>query len=174
VSGRLPTRILLAVGVCVGGFCAAACDEQPARQPLQHTRASARSLAEAAVDAVARRDAATLRSLALSEQEFREYVWPELPASRPDRNLPFSFVWGDLNQKSEAALRTLLSVHGGRRYAVIDVRFAGGATHYQSFIVHRETTLRIRDEQGVDGDVRLYGSTFQKEGAFKIFSYVVD
>ncbi len=56
-----------------------------------------------------------LRDLALNEIEFREQVWPELPAARPERNLPFSYVWGDLRQKSDANLERTLARHGGRR-----------------------------------------------------------
>ena len=51
-----------------------------------------------------RRDRARLDALALSEQEFRDHVWPDLPAARPERNLPFSYVWGDLHQKSNISL----------------------------------------------------------------------
>ena len=91
----------------------------------------------AVLDAIQRRDITTLRSLALNEQEFREHIWPELPASRPERNLPFSYVWGDLHQKSEAALAQTLARHGGRRYMLVSVRFAGESTRYPSYTVYR-------------------------------------
>jgi hypothetical protein len=124
--------------------------------------------------AVERRDATELRGLALSEEEFRERVWPELPAARPERNLPFSYVWGDLRQKSDASLDRTLARHGGRRYVFVSVRSAGETTNYPSYTVSRDTILRVRDETGGEMDLRLFGSTIQKDGAWKVFSYVVD
>lgn len=124
--------------------------------------------------AVEQRDVASLRTLALTEQEFRENVWPELPAARPERNLPFSYVWGDLRQKSEQSLARTLAQHGGRRYALVSVRNAGEATHYPSYTVYRETVLEVRDESGAQIDLRVFGSTIHKNGTWKVFSYVVD
>jgi hypothetical protein len=123
---------------------------------------------------VERRDTTTLQGLALSEGEFREQVWPELPAARPERNLPFSYVWGDLHQKSDLSLARTLARHGGRRYSLMSVRMEGDTTRYPSYTVSRETVLRARDETGTEVDLRLFGSIIQKDGGWKVFSYVVD
>src|SRR5687767_9252327 len=80
---------------CVLLLILAGCS-QPA-PPLSHTFDSPEALASAVVAGLARRDAAALSSLVLSEQEFRAHVWPVLPASRPERNLPFDYVWKDLH-----------------------------------------------------------------------------
>jgi hypothetical protein len=141
---------------------------------LSNTYPSRETLANAVVAAVGRRDAATLRELALSEEEFREQVWPELPAARPERNLPFSYVWGDLRQKSDESLARTLARHGGRSYALVAVRSAGETTRYPSYNVFRETVLQVRDETGTLVDLRLFGSTIEKDGAWKVFSYVID
>jgi hypothetical protein len=47
-------------------------------------------------------------------------------------------------------------------------------TRYPSYTVHRETVLRVRDEAGGEADMRLFGSSVQKDNAWKVFSYVVD
>lgn len=141
---------------------------------LGNTHPSSQALATAVLDGLQRRDMATLRALALNEQEFREQIWPELPAARPERNLPFSYVWGDLRQKSEASLDQTFAGHAGRRYTLVSVRFAGEVTRYPSYTVHRETVLRVRDESGAETDVRLFGSSVEKDDAWKVFSYVVD
>ena len=147
----------------------------PSRTPLlANTHPTPESLASAVLDAVARRDAATLRALALNEEEFRDYVWPELPAARPERNLPLSFVWGDLRQKSEAALHDTLAREGGRQAMLVAVRFDGEVTEYPSYTVRRETTLTVRDATGATRTVRLFGSSLEKDGGWKVFSYVID
>lgn len=124
--------------------------------------------------AVERQDTTTLHGLALNEQEFREQVWPELPAARPERNLPFSYVWGDLRQKSDHSLAQTLARYGGRKYTLVSVRMAGETTRYSTYTVHRETVLQVRDEADTHADLRLFGSAIQKDGAWKVFSYVVD
>jgi hypothetical protein len=146
----------------------------PSSPLLGNAHPSSQALAAAVLDAIARRDVATLRGLALNEQEFREHVWPELPASRPERNLPFSYVWGDLRQKSETSLTQTMARHGGRRYTLVSVRFAGETTRYPSYTVYRETVLKVRDDQAIEADLRVFGSSVEKDDTWKVFSYVVD
>ncbi len=141
---------------------------------LSNTYPSAEALATAVLQSMQQRDVGSLRNMALTEEEFREHVWPELPAARPERNLPFSYVWGDLHQKSEAFLAQTVQEHGGRRYTLVSVRFAGETTRYPSYVVHRETLLRARDEAGRDVDLQLFGSSLVKDGNWKVFSYVTD
>jgi hypothetical protein len=128
----------------------------------------------AVLEALQQRDVGSLRSLALTEQEFRDHVWPELPAARPERNLPFSYVWGDLHLKSETFLARTVEEHGGRRYTLVDVRFEGESTTYPSYVVHRQTVLRARDESGGEVDLRVFGSSVVKDGSWKVFSYVAE
>lgn len=148
----------------------AACNSAP---PLQNTRPSPDAVAAAVLDALARKDEAALEALALNDAEFRAHVWPELPASRPERNLPYSYVWGDLHQKSRAGLSQTLARHGGVRYELRGVTF-GGETKYPSYVVHRGATMRVRDASGAEQDIRVSGSMIEKDGAWKVFSYVVD
>jgi hypothetical protein len=147
-----------------------ACSRVP---PLAHTHPSASSLAAAVLDALARSDRAALEALAVNESEFRDHVWPQLPAARPERNLPFSYVWGELHQKSGQGLSAAISREGGKRYELIDVRFDGD-TDYRTYRVHRETTLRVRDDSGMELDLRVFGSMLEQRGVWKVFSYVVD
>ncbi len=142
--------------------------------PLAGSAASAPALAQRVLAALERRDVTALREVVLSEQEFREQVWPELPAARPERKLPFSYVWGELRQKSEAALAATLTAQGGQRYELVAVRFLGDTTHFQTYLVHRKTELIVQDATGTEMQLRLFGSVLEKDGRFKVFSYVLD
>ena len=142
--------------------------------PLSHTFASPEQVAEAVLGALAGEDGEMLSALALSEIEFRTVVWPELPSSRPERGVPFEYAWGDLHQKSTNELRRLLARAGGRRYDLLDMTLEGESTAYDTFTVHRDSRLRVRDREGAERDVRLFGSVLQRGGEYKLFSYVVD
>jgi hypothetical protein len=161
-------RVLLVLaGLLVGAACAS---EPP---PLDPTFDSPEAVARAVLDRLAAGDADGLRRLALTEQEFRQRVWPDLPASRPERNLPFSYVWGDLKQKSDGSLATLIARHRGRHVELDAVRF-GGRTPYRSFVVHRDSVFAIRASGGPVEEVRVCGSMIEQDGRWKVFSYVVD
>ncbi len=149
----------------------AGCNTAP---PLANAHGSPEALASAVLDALARRDRAALERVALSEQEFRDFVWPDLPAARPERNLPFSYVWGDLYQKSQNSLVATFANHAGRRYELVRVRFDGARTRYSRSEVRRDTVVTVRDAEGTERDLRLFGSSVQQAGAWKVFSYVVD
>jgi hypothetical protein len=160
----------LAAAVCLWALAASAC----LPTGLDHAAPSAEALARDVLQALERRDAVRLRSLALTEAEFGRIVWPELPAARPERNLPLAYVWGDLQGKSNAGLRRVMAASGGRGYALTGVQFLGGTTQYRSYLVHRQARLLVRDERGHEQTVRLFGSVLERRGRFKVFSYVVD
>lgn len=154
-----------------GSFFLVACTS-PAT-PLADTRDSPQAVAQAVVDAVTAGNSAALASLALSEQEFRDHIWPELPSARPERNLPFSYVWGDLHQKSGTSLAATLARYRGQRLSLVEVRH-GDVTRYQSYSVHRDSVFVVRTADGATEDVRLCGSMVEQDGRWKVFSYVVD
>lgn len=146
-----------------------ACSTAP--PPLAGTFDSPSQVATAVLAAVAAGDEARLSALALSEQEFREHIWPALPAARPERNLPFSYVWGDLRQKSLVGLAAVLERHRNHRFTLVDVRF-GDSTPYQGYVVHRESVFVVKSPTGETEEVRLCGSMVEQAGRWKVFSYV--
>jgi hypothetical protein len=101
-------------------------------------------------------------------------VWPRLPASRPERNLPWDYVWNDLRAKSDAHLRELVARWQDRGEDVVAVTFRGETTDYGPFRVHRESVVSLRDRDGDPRTTRLFGSVIEMHGRFKVFSYVVD
>ena len=142
--------------------------------PLAHTFADPEHLARAVLDALAHNDVESLSALALTEREFREHVWPELPASRPERNLPFDYVWGQLKQRSDHSLRQILARYGGRRLELVGVDFDGETTRYTTFLVRRASSLRVKDHEGQESNVKLFGSVMVQAARHKLFSFVVD
>lgn len=160
------TFLVLTFGL-IGGT---ACSRVP---PLANTSATPESLASAVLDALSRRDRVRLDALALSEREFRDHIWPDLPAARPERNLPFSYVWGDLHQKSNLSLTRTLSGYGGTRLTLQRVTL-GERTRYAHYSVHRDAKFTVLDGSGAPQTVRVCGSLVEKDGAWKVFSYVVD
>jgi hypothetical protein len=124
--------------------------------------------------ALAEGDGDKMRALAITEEEFRRAVWPSLPASRPERNLPFSYVWGELRQKSETSLGATLHNHRGRRYELRRVAFGSAAREYPEFRVFPDVRLVVSDGSGREHELQLCGSFLERNGQWKVFSFVVD
>ena len=163
-------RSLRAV-VAVAAMFAAGCSRVP---PLANTHDSAAVLMAQVLEALAARDRTRLEALAIDEGEFRDHVWKLLPASRPERNLPMSYVWGDLHQKSQASLSRTLAALGGQRAALVSVAFDGAPRPYGPLVIHEGTRLTVRRADGVEQQIRVCGSLAERDGRWKVFSYVVD
>lgn len=150
-----------------------ACGTSAAPVPLSPAYDSKDAAAEAFLRGLAARDKATLSGMAVSEGEFLKYIWPALPASRPDVGMPADRAWAEQAQRNAAYLSQTLAEHGGREYRLLAVTFAGGTTDYGAYRVHRETTLDVRGPDG-PATLRLFGSLVESGGRWKIYSFVVD
>jgi hypothetical protein len=161
---------MLAALLAAGGF---GCRAKPA-DALKNLYDTPELLAEAFLRALEEDDVETLKSLALTEEEFRSHVWPKLPASRPERGVPFEYGWADLNQKSLSSLRRTYSRYRGRELELLEVRFEDGATDYGTFLVHRDARVKVRTGSGEERWLDLFGSVLEARGKYKLFSYVTD
>ena len=144
------------------------------KAPLSHTFETPEALAQAVLSGLAAKDVAGLRALALSEQEFRDHVWPELDTSRPERNVPFDYAWGQLKQRSDGFLDATVGRYAGRPLKFVSTSYAGETTQYASFKVMRESEIVAADEAGRESVLQLFGSAMVKDGRYKLFSFVVD
>ena len=167
-------RHLVVAAVVLTAACSAPAEPTRSAVTLSHTFDSPEALAQAVLARLAQKDRAGLRALPLSETEFREHVWPELPTSRPERNVPFDYAWGQLKQQSDGHLETTFARYAGKRLTFVRTRYTGETTPYQSFAVMRESEIIAADETGRELILRLFGSVIVKDGRYKIFSYVVD
>lgn len=134
---------------------------------------SADALARRFLAALDRKDTESIKSLRVTKQEFCDYVWPELPSSRLP-NVSCDFAWDQATLNSLSGLSEMLNNHEGKRYEFISLRFAKGTESYPSYKVHKETWLRVRDENGKEQELRLFGSMLEMDGKYKLFSFVVD
>lgn len=142
--------------------------------PLAGSEATPEAVARQALEEIAAGDREALLAIALDEAEFREVVYPALPASRPERNTSADFVWRGLNQKSRNSLAFTLDRYTGRPLELVAVDFLGETTDYGSYRVHRKTALTVRTPEGGQRVVRLFGSMIERAGRYKIFSFVTD
>ena len=167
---------IVVTGVAILMMAACSTPTAPARSaaPLSHTFESPEALAQAVLDALEKKDIDGLRGMALSEAEFRDHVWPELPASRPERNVPFDYAWGQMKQRSDGHLQGTFARYSGKPLAFARTAYTGDTTRYTSFAVMRDSEGVAADDTGRELVLRLFGSAVVKDGRYKVFSFVVD
>lgn len=159
-------------GVMLAASLTARCDWSD--RGFHDTLDTPEAVATAVLDGIARRDRPRLERLAVTRDEFRTRVWPELPASRPERNVPWDYAWRDLQQKSRGTLSSVLAQHGGRRYELLRIEYRGASTRYSSFEIRRDPALRVRLSTGEITTIRVFGSMVVTKRGCKLLSYVVD
>lgn len=145
-----------------------------AAAPFAASAETPEEAARRALERIAAGDREGLLAIALSEAEFREVVYPELPASRPERNTSADYVWRGLRQKSRNSLAFTLDRYTGAPLELVAVEFLGETTDYGSYRVHRKTALTVKRPDGSKTVVRLFGSMIERAGRYKIFSFVTD
>ncbi len=157
-------------------------DEPPAPPPppppaepgrLADALPNADALAAQFLDLLARNDEAAMRRLRVTKEEFCQYVWPELPSSKIP-NLTCDFAWDQATLNSDAGFYGDLKRHKGKRYELISLRFAERTEYYKNFNIHKDARLKIRDENGVEREIKLFGSILEMAGRFKLFSFTID
>lgn len=149
----------------------------PACAPARHLEGAFPSddpLVRAVLDGFRQRHAAALQQLAVTREEYEDIVWPTLPVSRPEVGMPLEYVWNDTSRKSRAYLAESLARYGGRRFELVRIEFGAPTADRGSYTISPKTELVVRDEQGREGRIRLFGSIIRQGGRSKVFSYIVD
>ena len=164
----MTARALLAAVACAAVACA------PAPVPLSGAVDSPEALGRAVVERVSRRDLEGLRKLMLTRDEFEVYVWPHLPVSRPETNMPMSFVWNRLQQQSEGRLAQAVARHGGAPLTFVSIDFKGASSNYGDVRVDRDSTVTVRTATGEIEQLQLFGSMVRQGSGYKVFRYVTD
>ena len=113
--------------------------------------------------ALSNKDLARLRTLPLSEAEFRDVVWPELDTSRPERNVPFEYAWWQMKQRSDGSLEGTFGRYSGQPLKFVRARFTGETTQYRSFVVCAKANHR-RGRHRRELVLHLYGSAMVRTG----------
>ena len=167
-------KFLFLAAVVVTVACSQPAEPTRSAASLSHTFESPDALAQAVLLRLAQKDLEGLKALPLSETEFRAQVWPELPTSRPERNVPFDYAWGQMKQRSDGHLENTFARYAGRTLTFVRTRYTGETTTYESFAVMRESEIVAADEAGQHLVLRLYGAALVKDNRYKMFSYVVD
>jgi hypothetical protein len=136
--------------------------------------ASRDALVRRFLQAVAARDTAALRGLALSRAEFAYLYYPESPLSRRPYEEPPALLWFRMTEGSARGLGRLLRRHEGRPLDVVS--HACEATPKREGPNTFWERCRVRHVRAPGDTVseRLFGSILERDGRYKFVGYAND
>jgi len=148
--------------------------ETPTPDLLSHTFDSVEEMTRAALEVVASGDIDALRQLAVTRDEFRDFVWSGLDASRPERNLPWEFVWSQHAMRHERGLKRAVALFGEAELEFAAIDFTGGVSEHGHYRIHRQSLVEVHRPDGSTDTVRIFASVLEADGRFKIYSFITD
>jgi hypothetical protein len=152
------------------------------RYQLANTRPSIDEIGQKVLAAVQKNDYKELDAMRITEQEFRELIFPGLPIGKIEQwKKNFDFVWGDVNTKSMYGLRAVLARHGGQKFTYVKTIFKKDKTTFelestnpfskQSYISHQDAWVIAKDDKGTEKELKLFGAIIEYRGKYKIMSF---
>lgn len=132
--------------------------------------ASPEALLDTLIHALEKRDTLTLQKLLVSKKEYRQWLWPEYPASWPVLNMPVEFAWGNLQAKTFRGLRYMIRTYGGQPLAYVSHSFEK-KDPYQTFTIHERPHVVVADTTGKEIELKEIGSIVEMNGSYKLISF---
>ena len=147
----------------------AACAE---KKLLTNSCASVEDVGKKILEALHSKDMTSLEALAITEEEYRMYLWPHSPVyGIKEWQDHYDFVWKQHQTRSTYSLRQTLSKYGGKKFSLVRVLFSGETTDHSIYHAHRDTRLIVINDEGKEMELKLFGSIMEMDGQFKIISY---
>lgn len=146
--------------------------EDVSEKDLVNAQPSVDELCKYVLEKVEQNDIKSLEALAVSEDEVKRHIWPYSEWSRPERRMTFEFYWGDLHQKSIYALHKTMLNYGGKKFEYLNYRLAEDPMTYQDGKIYKDAWIQVRNDDGREGEIKIFGSVFELNGKYKIFSFV--
>ena len=139
------------------------------KRDLAHSGDSIDDLAKRVLTAIESNDIKKLDVLRINRDEFKNYLWPEFPASKS--NVPFDFAWDNLNGKTIKGMTRAVTDFGGQAFTLLDVSFEKGDENYGTFRIYPSALLHVVGSDGKERTLTFCGSVVEKDGEFKLLSY---
>jgi hypothetical protein len=158
----------------VHGAQAASAATKPA---LENASASVEALIDRFLDALAKKDREALRSLRVTESEYRTLIMPgAVPPGSPLRNYPddvSEYFWSVMNTKSAYYESYLVNTIGGRHFMATGFSWANGTQDYATHTAFKQLRLTVEDGDGHEDEVKT-GSVVKVGDCYKFMSFIRD
>ena len=136
---------------------------------------SAEELVDTLLLALERRDTTRLVDLAISPEEWREILYPELGLHFPDARDERPEILETLGElhfgSSLKGLHRMVRDFGGEKMERVELETAAPPLRFPSYAIHEKPRLVVSNPGGRERRVTFLGSIVEKEGIFKLLAY---
>ena len=168
-GGRVSLVLVLGLLPLLPGPCG---DDSPVEgKRLPGSVSSLDELATEVLAGLASADTSRLEALRLTEAEHNGWVYPELPAARPENNHPAELAWANIETRNAAALADLLPAFADRTLEHGGVECRGPTMPFESYVVYTDCWVRVWLDGGEPRPVQLFKDVVDRDGELKIFRY---
>ncbi len=131
---------------------------------------SLEALADGVVEAIQDSSLERLQSFCLTEQEYRDILWANLPEQEV-RNMPIEKAWGWVKRDVEKASRRYIDDFGGHKLTLVKISPPIEVRNYPNIKVHRAFRLSVSDRGAEPEEWRLLNVILEYKGWFKVVAY---
>jgi hypothetical protein len=111
----------------------------------------------------------SLMALCVTDDEFRDILWPEFPQSRPVVGLQWEDAWPILYARLNAGNAHAVRDWGGHQYEFKSLT-ADSIGQYKNFKLYSRLTLVAKDDEGTVHRWTWLRSVAARKGRYKIYS----
>lgn len=129
------------------------------------------ALCDAFLEALEKRDTARLYDLTLTQDEYLNWIWIEMPSSKPIFNIPLEFVWENNWRNSVKGAYRALYNYGGKKLAFASLEFKEPDDEYQSFKFKMKPLLTVVDSAGKAYKLGYFSAIVEMNGLYKALNY---
>jgi hypothetical protein len=115
-------------------------------------------------------DLDSLAMLCVTEDEFRDILWPEFPQSRPATGLTWQDGWSSLSLRLRGGCRGAIADFGGSYYEFLRFEGPDSTARYRNFKLYSRLVLVARRDTGEIQRFTWLRSVAERRGLFKIYS----
>ena len=139
---------------------------------LSNASSSIEDICTRVLEALYHKDIKGLEAIAISEEEYRNYIWPQSPVYNIKQwQEHYDFIWDQHYSRSRYSLSQMFSKYGGKKYTLVGVWFAEGTTDHKTYRAYRDCRLSVTNSEGKAEELNLFGSIIEMGGQFKIISF---
>lgn len=121
------------------------------------------------------KDEAQLKSLAISKQDFKKFIWPSVGRTVVAKlGINAETLYAMSVSESEIGLASILKEFGGRKYELLHVASLTVERHpirRKKFNAYSGPAVTIRDDAGNERTVHVVGGIVEFGGVYKVSTY---
>lgn len=113
-----------------------------------------------------------LEHLLVSEQEFRDWVFPEYNIANPKCDIPWNMVHKSLRNKSAEGIDIMTQDLSEKQFSYIGYEFTNQEQEeeFETYEFYNRTLIYVDTEQGEE-TIAVAGSVIEMNGTYKFLSY---